>query len=268
MKKLGLYLMTILMVCVSCIFVACGKNKNPDTITLSETAITLEVGASKTLTATTNVEAGAQWSTSDDTVATVDGGVVTAIAAGTATITATAGEAKATCTVTVTEASYYAELTVDKTTVELKEGGASVSVKATFTVNDEAQDATFVWSTENASVATVANGSITPVGVGSTIVTVSVEYKGETYAADVNVQVKPDEQIQVSKGTMALALVAINGDITSDTFTATAYKAGVENTNVTLTYVSSNENVATVSVNAAFSKYSLSGVLLDANKYK
>ena len=250
MKKLGLYLMTILMVCVSCIFVACGKNKNPDTITLSETAITLEVGASKTLTATTNVEAGAQWSTSDDTVATVDGGVVTAIAAGTATITATAGEAKATCTVTVTEASYYAELTVDKTTVELKEGGASVSVKATFTVNDEAQDATFVWSTENASVATVANGSIIPVGVGSTIVTVSVEYKGETYAADVNVQVKPDEQIQVSKGTMALALVAINGDITSDTFTATAYKAGVENTNVTLTYVSSNENVATVSVNA------------------
>ena len=243
--------MTILVACLSFISVACGSDsKVEDEVKLNETAITLEVGDSQTLTATTNVATGVQWSTSDPSIATVDGGVVNAIAAGTATITATAGKATAACTVTVKEASEYAELTVDKTVVELKDGGASILVTATFYVNDEAYDCELVWNSENEAIAKVENGNIIPVSAGSTVVTVSVEYKGQTYAADVNVEVKPDEQIQVSKGIIELALIELNGDITSDTFTATAYKAGVENTEVTLEFVSSNEDVATVTVEA------------------
>lgn len=45
-----------------------------------------------------------EWSSSDETIATVDGGVVTAVADGTATITVTATDDNtktATCTVTV-----------------------------------------------------------------------------------------------------------------------------------------------------------------------
>ena len=249
MRKLGLWLMTILVVCLSFISVACSsKNKAKDEVKLNETAITLEIGDSYTLTATTNVKKGVTWSTSDESIATVDGGVVNALSAGSATITATAGKATATCTVTVNEAKEYAELTVDKTVVELKEGGASVSVTATFTVNDEARDCQFVWTSENDAIATVEDGKILPVSAGSTIVTVSVEYKGETYAVDVNVEVKPDEQIQVSKRTIELTLADINGGIVSDTFTAIAYKAGVENTEAALEYESSNEEVAIVTV--------------------
>ncbi len=247
MKKLSLWFMTVLVMCLSFICVAFSScNPTKDEIKLNETAITLEVGASQTLTATTNVKTGVKWSTSDDSIATVDDGVVNAISVGTATITATAGKATATCTVTVNAAREYAELVVDKTTVELREGGRSVSVTATFTVDDEARTCEFVWTSEDDTVATVEDGNIAPVGVGSTVVTVSVEYKGETYLAEVEVVVKPDEQIQVSKGTIQLALAAIDGAITSDTFTATAYKAGVENTEVTLEFVSSNEEVATV----------------------
>ena len=44
---------------------------------------------------------GVEWSTSDASVATVSNGVVTAVGAGTATITAKAGDATATCDVTV-----------------------------------------------------------------------------------------------------------------------------------------------------------------------
>ncbi|MBQ8394870.1 MAG: DUF4886 domain-containing protein [Clostridia bacterium] len=255
MKKLGLWLTSVLAVCLmlfGCVSCA-GKGSTSEggqpeakALKLSETAYTLEVGETLTLTATPET-AAVTWSTSDEAVATVEDGVVTALVAGSATITAEAsGYEKATCEITVVEAPEYVELTVDKEVLELREGGASVLVTATFTVNDEAHDCTFVWTSENDEIATVENGSITPVGVGSTVVTVSVEYKEETYSADVNVAVKPDENIQVSKGTIALALAEINGDIISDTFTATAYKSGVENTDVTLAFVSSNEDVATV----------------------
>lgn len=75
-------------------------------ITLNKTEETLLVNRTLTLTATPD-PAGTKldtvkWTTSDANVATVDAnGVVTAVAGGTATITATAGTLTATCTITV-----------------------------------------------------------------------------------------------------------------------------------------------------------------------
>lgn len=75
-------------------------------ITLDQTAATLTEGETLTLTATVSPDDATDktvtWSTSDASVATVADGVVTAVAAGTATITAKAGEHSATCVVTVT----------------------------------------------------------------------------------------------------------------------------------------------------------------------
>ena len=76
-------------------------------ITLDKTELTLGEDESATLTATLQPEGAAgteiTWSTSDDKVATVKDGVVTAsYMAGTATITAKSGEYEATCEVTVT----------------------------------------------------------------------------------------------------------------------------------------------------------------------
>jgi uncharacterized repeat protein (TIGR02543 family) len=76
-------------------------------VTLSKTATTLAVGDKETLTAPVAPDSAPQsvtWSSSNPSVATVSGGVVTAVAAGTATITATAAtdtSKKATATVTV-----------------------------------------------------------------------------------------------------------------------------------------------------------------------
>lgn len=75
-------------------------------ITLDQTAATLTEGETLTLTATVSPDDATDktvtWSTSDASVATVANGVVTALAPGTATITAKAGEHSATCVVTVT----------------------------------------------------------------------------------------------------------------------------------------------------------------------
>lgn len=74
-------------------------------ISLSDTALTLKKTSTGNLTATKNPENSLDpitWTSSDEKIATVDSsGVVTALAAGKATITAKAADATATCVVTV-----------------------------------------------------------------------------------------------------------------------------------------------------------------------
>lgn len=73
-------------------------------IQLSDETLTLEAGSDKTLTAVVNPNETLDtvtWQSSDPKVAVVENGVVTAVAPGTATISATAGNAKAECTVSV-----------------------------------------------------------------------------------------------------------------------------------------------------------------------
>lgn len=81
-----------------------------ESVSLNKTALSLKVGNSETLTATVS-PAGATdktvtWTSSDASVATVDqSGKVTAVKAGTATVTAAAGGKTASCAVTVTASS-------------------------------------------------------------------------------------------------------------------------------------------------------------------
>lgn len=74
-------------------------------VALDQTELTLTVGESAQLTATVLPENASDptvsWSSSDPAVATVEGGLVTALGKGTAVITATAGGQSATSTVTV-----------------------------------------------------------------------------------------------------------------------------------------------------------------------
>lgn len=88
-------------------------------VTLSDSAVKLEVGTTKTLTATLAPAATldtVSYTTSDAKVATVDAtGKITAVATGTATITATANGKTATCAVTVYKVEPAAAPIVDTT---------------------------------------------------------------------------------------------------------------------------------------------------------
>ncbi len=78
-----------------------------ESITLSETNLELEVGATHTLVATVTPAGAAEvvWSSSDETKVTVAAGVVTAVAEGNAMVVATAGAKTAMCLVSVKAAS-------------------------------------------------------------------------------------------------------------------------------------------------------------------
>ncbi len=73
------------------------------TVTISATTLTINMDESvtATLTATSSDNGNITWSTSDSSVATVEGGVITALNPGEVTITAARGAAKAECVVTV-----------------------------------------------------------------------------------------------------------------------------------------------------------------------
>ena len=85
-------------------------------ITLNKTSLNLGVGEEFVLTATvlpaTSIKP-VTWTSSKPDVATVSSGIVKGISAGTATITAQAGDKKATCTVTVADLSYDAGVTIN-----------------------------------------------------------------------------------------------------------------------------------------------------------
>lgn len=106
-----------------------AKTIKVTSVAVSPTSLNLEVGQTGTLTETVKPDDATNktvtWTTSNDKVATVANGVVTAVGKGTATITAAAGGKTATCTVTVKEPAHVhdADVTVDAKASTCKEQG-------------------------------------------------------------------------------------------------------------------------------------------------
>ncbi|MBE6649699.1 MAG: hypothetical protein E7613_00155 [Ruminococcaceae bacterium] len=90
---------------VTCNVTVKAKNVAVTDITLDKTSVTLTEGETTTIKATVTPDNATDktvtWSTSNELVASIENGVITAENAGTATITATSGGKSATCIVTV-----------------------------------------------------------------------------------------------------------------------------------------------------------------------
>lgn len=152
---------------------------NGVSVSLSMTNAYIAVGNSSELTATVTPErASLSWSSSKESVAKVSNGRVTAVAAGSAIITATArlgsDKATATCTITVTEG----KIAVDS--VELSESSLSLEEEqvARLTATPKPVNATVdgvKWSSSNTNVATVdSNGIVRAISEGTATVTATI----------------------------------------------------------------------------------------------
>ncbi len=162
-------------------------------ITLDKTSLNLSVGNSETLTAIVKPDNASDkevnWTSTNTKVATVDAsGLVKAVGAGSATITATAADGsgvKATCKVTVVK--LVSEITLDKTDL-LLHVGESDSINATVAPAD-ASNKEITWNSTNTEVATVdSTGKVTAVGAGTaTITATAADESGISASATIKV---------------------------------------------------------------------------------
>ena len=203
-------------------------------VTLTPASLSLFTDDTATLTATVQpsdaTNQNVTWSSDKPEVATVENGVVTAKAAGTATITVTTadGNKTATCAVTVTAATVpVTGVTLNKTSTSLYVGDTE-TLTATVEPSD-ATDKNVTWSSDNEGVATVdATGKVTAVSAGTATITVTTEDGAKT--ASCTVTVRPD--IPPANPNYKITVEATQGGtVTAD---PTAAKAGAT---VTLTPV-------------------------------
>lgn len=154
-----------------------------ESVTVEPATLTLEVGKSATLTATVSPEKAddktVTWSSSDTDVATVEDGVVTAVAEGTAKITAFAGGKTGSCEVTVPHVPVpVAGITLDKTELFMEVDGSETIVATVYPAN--ADNPSVSWTSSNISVASVNNGTVTAVSVGNATITATADGKSAT----------------------------------------------------------------------------------------
>ncbi len=145
-------------------------------LSLDKTSLTLHGNESQQLTATVlpaDASQALMWTSSDESVATVSqSGLVSAVAAGHAVITATTTDGtglSASCNVTVLQAQAES-IQLNVTTAGLNEGS---TLQLTATVLPEECDIkTVIWASNNPSVATVdSNGLVTTHSVGTATIT-------------------------------------------------------------------------------------------------
>ncbi len=226
-------------------------------ITLDKTTATVEEGATVALTATVTPENATDktvtWSTSNEAIATVSGGVVTGVKAGEVTITAKAGDKSATCTVTVTAKQSTEDpedpiavegITLDKTTATVEEG-ATVTLTATVTPGN-ATDKTVTWSTSNEAIATVSGGVVTGVKAGEVTITAKAGDKSATCTVTVTAAATEPEVVPVTGVTLSQTAVTLDID---QSITLTATVAPENATNKAVRWASDKTDVATVDAN-------------------
>ncbi len=123
------------------------------------------------------VEQGVVWSSSDESIVYVDGGIVYATGVGTATITATLGDFTASCEVTVSEESAEKPLqsiSLNQSEVSLGKG-KTTALKVSYSPADTTDDKTVTWRSDNEQVAAVdGNGRITAVAKGEAVIMAQV----------------------------------------------------------------------------------------------
>ena len=212
---------------------------------LNKSSVTLLAGGTEALTASITpsnaTNQNLTWTSSNTSAATVsEGGLVTAIAVGTATITVKTqdGDKTASCTVTVNPIAVSGVSL--KSSTSLAVGGTETLYAVIDPPNASNQSVT--WDSNNIGVATVSeNGVVTAVVAGTATITVKTQDGNKTADCIVTVVTSPIAVTGVSLNKSSTSIDADNSEYLYATITPS------NATNQNVTWTSSNDYAATVS---------------------
>ena len=182
---------------------ACNNNDDGDSpiettvavtgVTLNPATASLTVGNELTLTATVLPENATNqnviWTSNDNAIATVENGVVTAIADGDVIITVTTvdGDFYATSEIEITPATISVEsVTLNQAVARLIIGENIFALTATV-LPEDAVNQNITWTSSDEAIATVEDGVVTTISSGTAIITVTTEDGGKTATSTVTV---------------------------------------------------------------------------------
>ena len=220
---------------------ACGKEYKIE-VPEGQANVTVEKGESVTITPTFTEGETLVWTSSDDKVVTVEGGKLTAVEVGNATITITISgkedKAKAEVKVTVKPVSVKE--------VALTGGKASIVIGEEFTLTaaitpDNAANKEVDWATSDAAVASVSNGLVKGLSVGEATISATAK-DGSGKKAEFKVTVNKISVNGISISGNAEMLVGAEQTLTAAIEPANA-------TNKGMTFASSDTAVLTVDEN-------------------
>ena len=218
-------------------------------VTVAPPSATVRMSQTATLTATVKDSVGTvvtnrpvAWSSSNPAIATVNAGVVTGVAVGTATISATSEGKSGTATINVTLMPVATVVVSPATKAMLVTQTFPLGVTVTDSVGTVVTDRVVTWGSSNTAVATVsAAGVVTAVAAGTATITATSE--GKSGSSTITVSPVPVSTVAVQPPTDSLApgatvqLTAIAKDSAGGVLTGRA-----------VGWASSDPAVATVSV--------------------
>lgn len=181
----------------------------PKLISLNASDLTLTKGDSYTLTYTivpSDAVGTVSWTSSNNSVASVNGGVVTAVGEGSAVITArVSGSVYATCNISVSSRPVSVTgVSISPSSLNLSTKSGSRTLDYMITPNG-AKPSSLHWESSNSSVVTVdGSGKVTPVGAGSADITLTTD-NGTKGTCHVTVTL-PAQSIVLSDKALTLAL--------------------------------------------------------------
>ena len=159
---------------------------------ITEAGLSLGIGGTTSLEYKVNPENATYkdvtWMSSDTTVAAVsEDGTISGLKEGTATITVTSTDnANATATYNLTvEVVHVDSVSLDKTTLKMEVGDTEALVASVLPATAGNRNVT--WSSSDNNVATVSNGTVTAVGLGTATITVTTVDGSKTAACTVDV---------------------------------------------------------------------------------
>jgi uncharacterized protein YjdB len=232
---------------------------NVTSVSLTPKPYSLKIGDTYTLTATVlpsnATNKSVTWESSAPGVATVHSttGLITAIALGDTTITVTTVDQSKTDTCVITVRKPLTSISLDQSTKTLWTGESFTLIPFY-----EPSDATYksvTWNSSSPGVASVVNGLVTWLSVGTTTIVATSTYDNKTVSCDITTRAR------VSSVTLDKSLVygkpGQTIQLTETVLPSNAYNKGIN-------WVSSNASIATVSSSGLITIVALGKVTISA----